>query len=115
MTTKMNATAEDPVDEDALWASGAISLLPTPKTEPAEPAQESVTPDFTVYGQGVFCASVCTSLPLEEATRRMNAENPSGTENGWNKSEDVTFRCGEPNPCTCPDHPATHKHYLFEV
>ena len=68
--------------------------------------------DFTVYGEGLLYASVCSSLPPEEVKRRMGTR-PSGTRGGWQLSENKTFRGGQPNPCPCDDHPQTHKHYLF--
>lgn len=69
--------------------------------------------EFTVYSVGLCFASVCTSLPLKEATRRLNVEHPTGTRNEWKPSEDATFHSGEPNPCPCNTNPGTHKHYLF--
>lgn len=68
--------------------------------------------DFMLYSVGLIAASVCTSLPIEKATERLNLEHPSGV-TPWHPSEDKTFRSGEPNPCPCDRYPETHKHYLF--
>ncbi len=67
--------------------------------------------DFTCYAIGVCCASVCTSLPLEEATARLNAEQPTGI-GPWELSGE-SFATGESNPCPCNVEPETHTHYLF--
>lgn len=69
--------------------------------------------DFEAYSIGFVAASICTSLPIEEAMKRMNEENPAGTQHGWMLSEDKTFRGGQPNPCPCDQNPETHKHYLL--
>lgn len=68
--------------------------------------------DFTIYGLGIVCASVCSSLPREEVERRMAAEE-TGLDHGWFPSKDKAFRTGQPNPCPCNSHPETHTHYLF--
>ena len=73
----------------------------------------TTTQAFQVYSYGPICASVCTSLSLAEATRRLNQERPTGIESQWRKSKDKTFRTGQPNPCPCENNPSTHKHYLF--
>lgn len=70
--------------------------------------------DFECYGTGLIHASICTSLPIEDALVRMNAENPSGTTHGWVKSSNETFATGAANPCPCHDAPDTHKHWLLE-
>ena len=69
--------------------------------------------DFHAYSVGICYASACTSLPIEEATARLNDEHPTGISSQWAPSTAPTFRQGSPNPCPCPDHPETHKHYLF--
>jgi len=69
--------------------------------------------DFVMYAQGLFMASVCSSLNKEETINRM-ASIPSGTTAGWIFCDNETFRTDEPNPCPCNDKPDTHKHYLFE-
>ena len=69
--------------------------------------------DFEAYAVGFVCASACTTLPIEEATARLNAAHPTGLTHGWEPSKDETFKSGDPNPCPCNDHPETHQHYLF--
>jgi hypothetical protein len=71
------------------------------------------TPAFEAYAVGITHASVCTSMPLEEATEELNATHPTGIESQWSLSENTHFASGKPNPCPCEDHPETHKHYLF--
>ncbi|MCU1492208.1 MAG: hypothetical protein JWM85_3613 [Acidimicrobiaceae bacterium] len=68
--------------------------------------------EFEAYSVGLVCASVCTSLSLEEATERLNKECPTGIRSQWQPAEDKTFSGGQPNPCDCKDHPG-NKHYLF--
>ena len=63
---------------------------------------------------GLCYATVCTSLPLEEVAAAVNRAAPTGISSPWGLSSDETFADGEPNPCVCPDHPETHKHYLLE-
>lgn len=67
--------------------------------------------DFTIYANGICHCSVCTVLTAEEATRRVNLENPTGV-GSWQIAE-KGFSTGEPNPCPCDTHPKTHTHYLF--
>lgn len=68
--------------------------------------------EFEAYNVGIVNASVCTSLPLKEATKRLNEEHPTGISSQWSKSESKTFSGGEPNPCKCKDNPK-NKHWLF--
>ena len=70
------------------------------------------TLDFEAYSMGLVYASICTSLPLDEATQRLNLEYPTGV-GPWEKAG-KPFKTGEPNPCSCNKNPQTHKHYLFE-
>ncbi len=67
---------------------------------------------FDAYNVGIVHASVCTDLPVDEATARLNAEHPTGIESKWHPSAEPTFLGGQPNPCAC-EHDATRKHYLF--
>lgn len=69
--------------------------------------------EFETYRMGLVYASVCTSLPLEVATERLNAEHPTGGQSAWEPSENESFATGQSNPCACNDHPETHRHYLF--
>ncbi|KKK94562.1 hypothetical protein LCGC14_2681600 [marine sediment metagenome] len=67
--------------------------------------------NFVAYSVGLCCASICTSLPLDETTKRLNSECPTGV-GPWEKANEG-FRTGETNPCPCNENPETHKHYLF--
>jgi hypothetical protein len=67
--------------------------------------------EFDAYSVGLVFASVCTSLSIEDATRRLNAESPTGV-GDW-MLHDGDFRTGESNPCPCDKAPETHKHMLF--
>lgn len=69
--------------------------------------------DFECYAIGPISASVCTSLPLNETTVRLNEEYPTGIDSPWRKSKDETFASGQPNPTPCENNPKTHRHYLF--
>lgn len=69
--------------------------------------------DFVIYSGGICFCSVCSRLSLEETTKRVNNENPTGISSNWQLSE-RNFDSGETNPCACNDYPETHKHYLFE-
>lgn len=70
--------------------------------------------EFMPYSVGLVAASVCTSLSLKEATRRLNMLHPTGIDSQWRKSKDKTFKDGiTANGASCPDYPKTHKHYLF--
>lgn len=73
-----------------------------------------VMEDFTVYAEGLFCASVCSSLGQGETEARMQAKE-CGTDKGWTPSADKSFASGQPNPCPCDRSPKTHKHYLFDA
>lgn len=68
--------------------------------------------EFDAYVVGPVYASVCTSLSDEEATRRLNAEHPTGIASAWAVSSDATFSGGQPNPCPCPQYPG-NRHVLF--
>ena len=66
---------------------------------------------FEVYSVGFVCASVCTTLSIEEATRRLNIEHSTGV-GPWHLSADPTFASGSPNPSPC-DRGGESKHFLF--
>lgn len=68
--------------------------------------------DFNAYAVGICCASVCTSLSVEEATEKLNSEYPTGIQSKWQFANEP-FSTGAPNPSPCHDYPETHKHYLF--
>lgn len=67
---------------------------------------------FDVYAIGPLSASVCTDLGIEEATRLLNEENPTGISSRWAWAEGETFADGTPNPNTCEEN-GNLKHYLF--
>lgn len=69
--------------------------------------------EFHAYSVGPMAASVCTTLSLEAATARLNAEHPTGIDSQWQPDPAPEFRAGQPNPCPCEQEPETHKHYLF--
>lgn len=68
--------------------------------------------EFQVYSVGFVNASVCTSLSVAEATKRLNLEHPSGCRSKWKKSK-TGFCDGHTNPCPCNLSPDTHRHILF--
>lgn len=68
--------------------------------------------EFVVLAWGLVSASVCTSFPLAEATRRLNLELPTGISSAWAPAAEPRFAGGEPNPGPCPDRPG-FVHYLF--
>lgn len=63
---------------------------------------------LTVYMEGLFYASVCTTLDDAEADAAM-ARRP-GTR--WERA-DEPFQTGEPNPCPCDTDPETRRHILY--
>ena len=67
--------------------------------------------EFQIYAKGPIHCSVCTSLSVEEATERVNVENPTGIMSKW-KISDENFVTGEPNPHSC-ECLKTHNHMLF--
>lgn len=69
--------------------------------------------DFTAYAVGLCSASVCTSLPDEAATARLNGEHPTGIASCWQIADEKTFADGSPHPQPCHDNPGTHRHLLF--
>lgn len=73
----------------------------------------SVAPSFTVYSIGLCSASVCTSLSIEEATKRLNIDQPTGIKSQWVADLSETFKTGEKNGCNCEQNPKTHRHFLF--
>ena len=62
--------------------------------------------DFQRLQEMLLSVQVCTSLPDEEATARMNL-TPSGTSGGWQLSEEL-------KPVPCAAHPDTHRHLIFD-
>jgi len=61
--------------------------------------------EFTARVDIVF-AAVCTSLSDEEATERLNAENPTGIGSKWEIDKDTPSS-------VCQDNPDTHRHIVY--
>lgn len=76
------------------------------RVEAALPSQN--TPEFTRIQERLLSTQVCTSLPDDEATVRMNLL-PSGTSHGWQLSTEP-----ENAPVPCADQPETHRHLIFD-
>jgi hypothetical protein len=72
--------------------------------------------EVIVYAEGIFYASVCapSDMPGEQVAAEVQSERPAGTRNGWQVSDDETFRTGEPMPCAC-DKDHRRKHWLLEA
>jgi len=68
--------------------------------------------EFLVRMVSICQYIVCSSLPIEEVTRRLNQEHPTGLSHSWELSDE--YPDGSPNPSPCNENPKTHKHYLFE-
>jgi hypothetical protein len=70
--------------------------------------------DFQVISFGLVYAFVCTSLPFQETTERLNAAHPTGLAySPWRPATDERFVTGQSNPCECELCPETHRHQLF--
>ncbi len=79
---------------------------------------QDVQPDEVVmYAEGMFSASVCAPARMtpEQVVERVNRTHPSGTEAGWQVSDDKTFRTGQPMPAPCDKEPETRRHWLLEA
>lgn len=77
---------------------------------------KKATKDFYAYSVGIYNASVCTCLSDEEATKRLNEEQPPGINSisrQWVLSDSPTFVKDEPHPSPCEHFPETHRHLLF--
>ncbi len=71
--------------------------------------------ELTVYSSGLFHCSVCTNITdKEEIVRRVNAEHPCGTDNGWMYSKDTKFANGAPMPSPC-ERGEGFMHYLMDA
>lgn len=68
--------------------------------------------EYETIAVGLCAATVCTSLPPEEAADRLNADWPTGISSRWSLSDHTHFHSGEPNGCMCSDH-VGNKHYLM--
>lgn len=69
--------------------------------------------ECAVIAIGLCQASVCTSLDREATAAWLNGQHPTGIASAWKPSADNWFSGGQPNPCPCDRHSATHQHMLF--
>lgn len=67
-----------------------------------------------IYTQGLCYASVCApaEMAADEVEAEVRRDHDSGTDGGWRRSIDETFKGGQPNPCQCDQDPG-RKHWLF--
>jgi len=75
---------------------------------------ETYKASITVYLEGIFYASACTTLD-DEALDKAMGMRPAGTSGGWKRSADTHFSGGQPNPCPCEVEPEIRRHVLFEA
>jgi hypothetical protein len=75
-------------------------------------AEGSGPSEFDAYSVGLCYASVCTSLPDDDAAQELNWKWPTGISSRWSVA-DEPFRDGSPNPTPCERNPETHRHVLF--
>lgn len=69
---------------------------------------------FQAYAVGLVHASVCTNLPVTDATHRLNQEHPTGV-GPWQFSAETHFRTGQPHPTPCEKYlESGRRHLLFE-
>ena len=71
--------------------------------------EQKVDGDFYILNVGLVGAIICTNLPIEEATNRLNSASPTGISSRWQLSEEEK---GSPNHAPCPDNP-NNTHYAF--
>ncbi len=71
--------------------------------------KQKVDGDFYILNVGLIGAVICTSLPIEEATSRLNSQSPTGISSGWRLSDEEDE---SPNHAPCPDN-ANNTHYAF--
>jgi len=53
--------------------------------------------DFEIIKCGLIDVIICTSLPIDEATKRLNTAYPTGIASQW------SFDGKDHNKCPCPD------------
>lgn len=66
-------------------------------------------PAFMILSWGLVSATVCTSLSVEEATKRLNAELPTGISSRWSIAEELGAEASTP----CAVVPDQRTHLLF--
>ena len=70
--------------------------------------------DIEIYTVGIVCMSVCAKkyISITKIEKEANLLYPTGMESKWEKSEDKTFKGGEPMPCVC-ESDETRQHWLL--
>ncbi len=63
--------------------------------------------DFEIVRYGLVDAVICTRLPIEEATRRLNSEMPTGISSQW------SFDGKKENQSPCSDGQGKTHYRLF--
>ena len=63
--------------------------------------------DFEILHIGICNAIICTRLPIEEATSRLNRGSPTGISSKWR------FEDGASNQTPCPDGQGKTHYRLF--
>ena len=63
--------------------------------------------DFEVLHVGLVDAVICTRLPLDEAIKRLNIENPTGIHSQWAWVEEQSIKS------PCPDGQGKTHYRLF--
>ena len=66
-----------------------------------------VSVDFEILHIGLVDVVICTRLPINEATARLNRESPSGVSHSWE------FDGGKENKFPCPDGQGKTHYRLF--
>ncbi len=63
--------------------------------------------DFEILSIGICDAVICTRLPIEEASARLNRESPSGVSHPWEFNGDAAYQS------PCPDGQGKTHYRLF--
>lgn len=64
-----------------------------------------------IIKNGLLSVIVCSDLSEEKTLEWVQACNPAGTTNNWQKIDyEKEPQC---KPCQCSDKPSTHMHYMF--
>lgn len=63
--------------------------------------------DFEILQVGLTAAVICTRLPIEEATGKLNAQSPTGISSPWSFDGDAD------NQFPCPDGQGKTHYRLF--
>lgn len=67
-----------------------------------------------VYALGLTACSVCApaEMPVEEVTKLVNKQEPTGIDSPWQPDPAPAFRTGQSNPSPC-ERDSGRLHYLF--